>query len=441
MRAAQEAMELSAYREADYYLRIAKQSAITREEWRVAAEAKLEVATYTGTLYKLLGLSRKVRPYLEGSGNRKALLICDYCELQNEISEGMSPLSRLESRITDLVVGAREIGAGALFARATRDLSIVLLQSGKIPELTSLIGMTTVAAPRLDDISRADLLSTTAIARTFLGDYHGATAAADECVTVALRGPDHIVSVAALTARGVVNMAGAKLKEAEADYVRALSLLRDSGLPLSHGLAINFGVLLIEQDRVADALKLFSAPELAIHRWRVVWHANVALAHYEAGNYSDAVNAAEGCIDVAKKLGAEWALIAGLSIRGLIHLDRGDSEAGLRHLEEVREMYDGAKYSVWDPTPMLRYVCRCLVACDELPSAFRLLDSEIKRVGRGNVFVRNKLLLERGRTLINSDPHAALNTLTQVDEFACCVGANLLAKHAAGLLDDVKLRL
>ena len=99
------------------------------------------------------------------------------------------------------------------------------------------------------------------------------------------------------------------------------------------------------------------------------------------------------------------------------------------------------KYSVWDPTPILRYICRGLVAFNRGQEAVALLDDEINRISRGNVFVSNKLRLEYARIVLNTETAAALQCTNDVREFARRSGAHLLARQAARLMDDIALRI
>ena len=441
MKAAQEAVELGAYSEAGYYHNLARRIAPTKQEWQAAAEAKLELAMYTGDLRSALRLTRKLRQSFEAAGNKRGLLICEYCDLQNDISQGMLSLLVLEERVATLLKDATIVDAGKLFVRAFRELSIVLQQSGKMDELANLMTSGINTATAYDEALRGDIHNTAAIAFTFLGDSTSAVQAADEGVRVAKKRDDVLGMVSSLGARGVVKMAHGLLDEAEEDYARAMHLMRGSRLPLVNMVAVNYGVLLIERDRIPEALQLYATPDLAGHRWRVVLHANATLAQYEAGFTEQAELSAHRCVESARDLGADWARIAGQSFLGLLGLDKGDVAAGLSYWEEVRNAYVRMKYSVWDPTPILRYICRGLVAFNRGQEAVALLDDEINRISRGNVFVSNKLRLEYARIVLNTETAAALQCTNDVREFARRSGAHLLARQAARLMDDIALRI
>lgn len=444
--AADDSSRMYGYKEAEYFLKLAIESAVDPDDV-ITAKEKLgtllvltrrfsEAELYLREVVSNPAVTRDVRRLLSV---KSSLLLIAFKQA------GESP-STLIDEIKVWVERARRLGEHEVHV----DLLKLLVQIGhntgqtqlvldSVAELSALVDL-------VNDVTRAVMALT--FSANVLSLYQGLTPArpyAEEAVRRASATGDHNALIVALCSRGVNSLQGGRTAEAEEDLKQALSLIERYAAISYQQFALNtYGVLLLEQGRYEEARRVLGeaiglARAAAAVQDQVVVTGNLLLVEHESGNHERAVALAEEVLSLSGRAPLVWCTIGAWSILGLYALERGDLETARGYHDEIQEHATGRDFWISDASYAEIFLARFGVLEGDTAGALARLDQAIAAYADREFFCRSRLQLERARIMLSTDEVEAGRWAALVRQRASEAGAWPLVVAADRILDSVGL--
>ncbi|MGA8245569.1 MAG: AAA family ATPase [Nocardioides sp.] len=185
--------------------------------------------------------------------------------------------------------------------------------------------------PGLANPERARVQAWAAMARLSLGDLSGAVVEAEHAKTAALSVGDPLAASMAMLALADAAEWGGHLRRAVHIIDQAVGRADESPARLGHRypLQVARGHILLEIDEVEEAMRSLEAGRRTCEELGVRWHAGeyhdiLALGHYLAGEWDDALAELETSAEMADETGHAYTRILGQSVQALIEIHRND---------------------------------------------------------------------------------------------------------------------
>lgn len=243
--------------------------------------------------------------------------------------------------------------------------------------------------------------------------------------------PSPTIEALCLASYGTLLLLAGRITESRAQFDLALELATSAG-DLRRQLCIfnNNGVALLESGDFARARQNFervlTTPN--IHS-RIRGYGNLAILHYEHGEYTSAVRAAENLLTMNSAYKSSALDVLGHSILGLAALDTGnhiearDRAANVRSLIHGNEPRSDASY----PAMLL---CRVSVHDGHPTEAIAVIDRILQYVESRDVPCAMRLMCEKAVVLSITEPDRAYALLRQVLLSSHAMGAQLINERA-----------
>lgn len=445
--AADTAEKIYAYRDAEFFLRMAVANAESdyqrRQIWDRLALFLYRMRRYSEADEFFAMLEEHYRT----ANNASRLSTARINRAWIWVKVAALPAQELLERLDNLLLVADELDDDA-------QRSIVLRQRVEVAHDAGEIDVLLSTASRLAELSRDGVHTATAIqALTSAARIFGTYVATDrglrysnEAVERAEKAGHPVALIAALVARGTNARQAGLLCESGADFARAMEIIETQAIIGYRNPLLNrFAVLRLEEGRFGEAQQLLSrseevAKETGADREMLFIRGNRATLYLEQGLLGRAQHAAEELLVASERISACWHSILAYGTLGLCALERGQRAEAETYRGEILRRFE--RRGLWgaDCSRPEIFLARLWGLEGKAATALARLDRVIRAYEGRDVFCRSRLELERARLLAGMDPQEARRATDAVRTRGVEIGAQPLVEKAERILDQLLLK-
>lgn len=443
--AAEESRAIHAHKEAESFLRLARENATDTasllETTRLLADYLHELHRYPDAdqLYAELEAAQVV------GGKRETVLATAIQRAEIQLHRGQVSCATLLDRFLALDVQLTpadpwklKMAVGRALISLAHDLGKTDIVLEQLPRLSALTRQSN------DLVAAVEAAVVTSTYSTFYETSYHSMDMIESTVAVAKRSHNATAIMAALLARSAFHLQNGRLSCAERDLVEAQAI-SDANAIVTYKQAVlnNLGLVFIERgeysrarDVLQDAIALGEEAE-DIHT-QVYPLINLAISYLEDDDIQQAYSCAERAFSVNRTYTALWSDLFSFALMGLCALALHDfTDANLMEREILRLLRD-TNPRLTDASYVEAFLARMAVRRGEREAALARLDAAIEDFRERDVFCRLRLEVERASVLAGLDPARAREAAERVREEARRLGARPLVEKAERVLDRLE---
>jgi DNA-binding SARP family transcriptional activator/tetratricopeptide (TPR) repeat protein len=434
-RAAEEALRLNAYADADEQygraLRCAPNVALDNLYVDLT-----RFVTRSARYERLLEVLPAVHAVAQRTNDPEALLVCELAFLASQEKGGYSDHNELATRAKHIVSMAENHGPDRL-ATVMWQVAEHIKRSGDTSLLNRFAEVLETRGLESQGAAAADMLSAAAMLFAPTRGYARGLPLADRAVDRGEESTDQVVLARALFSRGTLRLWSGRLRDAARDYDEALAAV-DRFAPdgLVQSIQANYAVVLLEQGRFDEAEHHAKA---ALNEPRATRRAysygNLALISLQRGDRLNARRHIESLLSIHAFTPQSWIPVHAAAMLGLADLQDGDISSAAIRAATVEARIDAAAEAT-DSCHIHLLRARVAHLQGHTDSALAVLRDAAAAAEGIDAIAAARLHLEAIRLLSPNLSIDVRSTLSEIAVRCTAGGASLLASEAEQLLNE-----
>jgi len=430
--AAEHADQIRAYKEAEYFYKLAVEYAETSDQRTTALERLALFYMRARQPQSAEAVWKNLADKSEDDSRSRAYLAWKVAALASEDQKAAVDISIVIEEVEQLMTMARENGFRESFVPAVYllgELALDLERTDLLERVVSLVGeyMSSVDEPEMVEelaLLEAQLLS-------YGGDQVHALALIQKYEPASERSATFRARW--LAAKAVLLMNMGRAPESVKAYEEVFRLSRESMPEFCEGLMNNYGLVLWECGRYEDAKKLWLSkladPRPPAAARQVYMHVNLGFLYHDLGEFDASLAHAVAALNQNVSRGSSSVVANSWAIIGLCSLASGRFDEAERSFSTIRTMLPDVMCGFSDSTYPEVFLARFVGASDP-KSALARLEKAIAWYARRSASSFHTLRLEHARLIHQSYPRNALDEVAEVEVWAINAGAFAIADQA-----------
>jgi tetratricopeptide (TPR) repeat protein len=432
--------EEAGYGEWEFFWQLALRAANSADEISIAREGLLKALLAQRRYEDAQPYVDALLPEYELSGNELGQLLATHARLGYMVERGSINASEAAGRFEAAADAAYRMGQMEHWIES----GTYLLSSAHDAGSTDLVRrwaatLLKVAGP--DIPARVNVRLYTLVGRIYslYGDVESGMRLTHRAIDLAAN-CDATSRCNALMAHGMALLCAAELVEAERVLLRAKEMAQAECPALfSRRVENDLCMLYLEKgcySEVVETMRKLIATGYSHDT--LSFAGNMAIAHYELGQYAECKAAAELMLEVNERVNAVWVHYSAYAFLGLAAIKLGDMPQADVAYAVVEEYSRYAEVTViGDDRYIHVFAAQYLEKRDGTETGLGALDVALPVVADRDRLGALRLCLERARLLAKCDQDAAWREARRVAKEASRCGATALAEMASDLLADV----
>jgi tetratricopeptide (TPR) repeat protein len=429
LRAADEALSSYSYSDHEYYCRLCLKAGGQNYKRKAA----LALARHLVQVGRTAELDELV-PFFAADDSQ--------CRTLRSISQLEQELASGRKSVTDILRYAMDTVAAAGAADdPTRASLAATLFDVAFDACVGDLDYTDVASLSRDDSYRTSDVQLQM--ESVLSVWHGATRSAEAGLSMASATIGRLSSTTSPTTRAACLYSYASLlllsghvTAARAQFEVALGLACETGdVRRQLSIFINNGVALMEAGEMGAARHSLEKVVTSsnIH-FRVRGYTNLALLHYEEGEWPLAAQAAEAVLSMNASYESPSLGSISHALLGLMAIQEGDNDVARSHATKIGEL---SWNSLDDTSYTATFLSQMLIASDHKADALSLLSEAMEKTRMRDVLCTMRLQCQTAAILTSSQPETAYRMARAVERKANALGAYSVSRRASRILGRV----
>jgi len=439
--AAQQADQIKAYRDAEYFFKLAVEYAETPNEKTAALERLALFYMRTRQPHSAELVWKTLVNSSTDDRRSRAYLAWKVAALISADQRAAVDISIILDEIEQVVRVARENGFRESFVPAMYLLGELALDLGRSDFLQSVLTVVHESMIQSEDQESADEL---ALLEAQLLSYSGRQ---NEALRLIQRHqPREKQSVLFharwLAAKAVLLMNAGRAQESVRCYEEVAELAKDAAPELWNAQINNYGLVLWECGRYEDArqlwLKDLEEERPASTARHVYIHVNLSFLYHDTRDLRAAQAHAKIALTLNESRSSKSVVANARAVIGLCALEMGSRAEATACFEDLLKLVPDVSCGFSDSTYPEIFITRYL-SLSEPKRALARLDEAIEWYAGRSAASRQTLRLERARLTCVNDLHGALAEIADVEEWAIRAGAFAVADQAQLCRREVRI--